>query len=839
LAGGLPARRLGTREAFEALLDEHLRLGDSRAACVISTETLLVAAYTDEFDCVILLAFPPWLVEEHQLEVGSRLLTVNTYGRGQRLAPDLVPGPRDLGRWTNFYPVIAEFVSDDVQRIKERKAEIAEEEWQRCDRMGREQLQRFPNRRRDGSPFRSGQPVQELVAEAEPGGRPLPQPSPSVLEEFLVERTLGEGGMGKVFLVRSRATGMRFAAKRSRFSDPVGRRNFLAELQSWINLPEHPQVVACRFFRTVGEEVCIFAEYVEGCSLDRWIRTPTPVGWQAARDYVFSVEVGPEEEDPDPRRRRLEPMLDVAIQFAWGLHVVHELGLVHQDVKPANAILSTNGIVKITDFGLARARAGAGEPAAPAGASILVSSGGFSLAYCSPEQTMRQRLTRKTDIWSFGVSILEMFNGAVSWKLGAEAAQALETYVQSGPANPQLPAMPPGLVDVVQGCLRQNPAERWPTMAAVAAAPLAKAALLRNSPHTALVLKLCDAGISLYEKLVGERPDLEGPLAAAYLQRAAVYADVLGDSARAAWLYDRGVPLLEKRVLHEGDFSLARELSGAYLRRAQARWRLGEYKQAAASCDAALSLCETLIHQGRIEFLRLLPHAYLEKARALDALKNPESATPLFDRARTLAERMVAESRNPAVVADLIDICTVTAHAWKVRERFREAVALCDRAIALAEELVNQRQLKRWMPHLARAYFQKAMVIAWDRTIWRRDWWRIFRRLWGLITANRPLPWSAAVALCEQSMDVFRRTIMEGQRRFQGELAQVRAYRATILITQGKDECAELEQALEILKAEVAAGRVGLKAPLQRGTKFLDRYRRFRRFRPIKASFNP
>ena len=80
---------------------------------------------------------------------------------------------------------------------------------------------------------------------------------------------------------------------------------------------------------------------------------------------------------------------------------------------------------------------------------------------------------------------------------------------------------------------------------------------------------------------------------------------------------------------------------------------------------------------------------------------------------------------------------------------------------------------------------------------------------------------------------------MEGQRRFQGELAQVRAYRATILITQGKDECAELEQALEILKAEVAAGRVGLKAPLQRGTKFLDRYRRFRRFRPIKASFNP
>jgi hypothetical protein len=246
-----------------------------------------------------------------------------------------------------------------------------------------------------------------------------------------------------------------------------------------------------------------------------------------------------------------------------------------------------------------------------------------------------------------------------------------------------------------------------------------------------------------------------------------------------------------------------------------------------------------LIHQGRVEFLRLLPGLYLEKALALDALKNPESATPLFDRARALAERMVAESRNPAAVADLIGICIVNAHAWKLRERFPEAVALCDRAIALAEELVNQRQLKRYRPQLAGAYFQKAVVVAWDRNVRRRDWWRVFRRLWNLITANRPLPWSAVVTLCEQSMEIFRRIITEGHRRFQGDLAQVRAYRARILIALGKDKYTELEQALEILKAEVAAGRVGLNAPLQEGMRFLNRRRRFRRFRPIKESFNP
>jgi hypothetical protein len=161
LTGGLPASWVGqfaTRKEFEQMLDEHLRLGDSRAACVISVEPLLVGAYTDELDCIVLLSFPDWLVRDHDLKVGRRLLTVNTYGRGQRVAPDLVPGQRQLGRWVNFYPIIAEFVSDDIPRISARKAGIAEEEWRRCEQMGFESLQRFPNRWRNGSPFWSGKP---------------------------------------------------------------------------------------------------------------------------------------------------------------------------------------------------------------------------------------------------------------------------------------------------------------------------------------------------------------------------------------------------------------------------------------------------------------------------------------------------------------------------------------------------------------------------------------------------------------------------------------------------------------------------------------------------------
>jgi hypothetical protein len=140
---------------FEEMLDKHLHLGDSRAACVVSIEPLLVAAYTDELDCVAMLCFPSWLVEEHCLKLGSRLLTVNGYFLEGEVVDDLEPGPDDLNQYFNFFPVIAEFVSDDSQRIAERKTAIAYEEWQRCERMGQDYLKRNQGQWRNGSPLHS------------------------------------------------------------------------------------------------------------------------------------------------------------------------------------------------------------------------------------------------------------------------------------------------------------------------------------------------------------------------------------------------------------------------------------------------------------------------------------------------------------------------------------------------------------------------------------------------------------------------------------------------------------------------------------------------------------
>ena len=151
----------GPREYRESL-DRHLRLGDSRAAVAVSVAPLIVAAYSDELDCVALLRFPRDLVENCRLRVGSRVLTVNTYGGdGTKRPSDLTPGPRDTRQYDNFRALIADFLTDAADRLAERKQVIDEGEWARAAEMGREQLRRG-TRPRDGRPLHCERPSAAL-----------------------------------------------------------------------------------------------------------------------------------------------------------------------------------------------------------------------------------------------------------------------------------------------------------------------------------------------------------------------------------------------------------------------------------------------------------------------------------------------------------------------------------------------------------------------------------------------------------------------------------------------------------------------------------------------------
>ena len=258
---------------------------------------------------------------------------------------------------------------------------------------------------------------------------------------YQVRRLIAHGGMGNVYLVRHRGWDVDLAVKCPKaevVANEKGARLFEKECETWVNLGLHPNVASCYYVRRIDGIPRVFAEYVNGGTLSSWIHRRTLY----------------EGEDT------LARMLDVAIQFAWGLRYAHAQGLLHQDVKPLNVLMTKDGVAKVTDFGLSRALTLA---SAEAGATVRAHRGIGSRGtpvYCSPEQAYRRPLTFATDIWSWAVSILEMFTGEVTWMAGQSAGDALEHYLALGPEYASIPEMPSALIDLLRRCFREDPGDR-------------------------------------------------------------------------------------------------------------------------------------------------------------------------------------------------------------------------------------------------------------------------------------------------------------------------------------------------------------------------------------------
>jgi len=270
------------------------------------------------------------------------------------------------------------------------------------------------------------------------------KPGDVVLDLYEVREVFTSGGRGLVYRVRHRGWNMDLAVKCPRpefFQSEQDKADFEQEAETWVKLGLHPHLVTCHYVRRLGGIPRVFAEYVAGGSLAEWIRS--------RQLYAGGTS------------RALERILDVAIQFAWGLQHAHQQGLIHRDVKPGNVLLTSEGVAKVTDFGMAKARGTAVEMTAESQqGSILVSSGGLTPAFCSPEQVQGRPVSRKTDIWSWGVSILHMFTGSVHWSAGYLAAGVLNDYRERGPTEDDLPSMPPPLADLLRHCFRPNPDDR-------------------------------------------------------------------------------------------------------------------------------------------------------------------------------------------------------------------------------------------------------------------------------------------------------------------------------------------------------------------------------------------
>jgi tetratricopeptide (TPR) repeat protein len=571
------------------------------------------------------------------------------------------------------------------------------------------------------------------------------------LDDFEVEAVLGQGGMGVVYRVRQCSTSQPLAVKRARFSDADGRRRFLAELQLWLDLPAHPHLAPCRFYRTVAEEVVIFTDLAEGGSLAGWIE-----------------------------QRRLpgvHDILNVAVQVAWGLHALHEAGMVHQDVKPANVLLSADGTARVTDFGLARARARLlPPPLDEVEGSILVSSAALTPAYCSPEQQLRRPVSRRTDIWSWGVLVLEMFVGRVPCceQGGPSAAHVLARHRQGGLPLEPIEPMPAAVAEVLDLCFQVEPSRRWATLADAAdllldiyqqytgAAYPRPAPALRDRGDAELVAArpagwsgrwepprkwlaiayeaagrdpteveadlpppastrkaqaVADLAVyvearGLLERLIAEgRTDLERRRVGLLVQQALVHVSV-SDWTQALDLFDRAIASWQRLVYQERKHELTPALVRTLLYRAEAMRSMGDHTGAIALCDRVVQLWQKLDNRRARRDLRDdLAAAYLEKGLSLRSVGKVRQGVQWFGRAIEIWQELAEEQEREGPANDLARACLCKASSLSGLGLGDEALELCDRAIAIRRRLVQREGRREMRGDLARAYMHKANVL--------------------------------------------------------------------------------------------------------------------------------
>ncbi|MDX6501567.1 MAG: hypothetical protein QOG23_4827 [Blastocatellia bacterium] len=269
-----------------------------------------------------------------------------------------------------------------------------------------------------------------------------------ILHLYEVKDVFWPGARGLVYRVHHREWNIDLAVKSPRetpFEIEGETEAFVKAADAWVRLGLFPHIVSCYYVRTLRGIPRLFLEFVEGGSLHDWIHS--------RRLY----EGGTEES--------LKRILDISIQFAWGLEHAHAQGLIHADVKPGNLLLTSDGCAKVKGFGLNHARVRPVNPISEA--SIDRTATVPTSTYGAPEQAGNE-LSCQTDIWSWAASVLEMFTGEWRWGDGELSEAALENYRESGTQGGDVPQIPVAVADLLRECLKSDATQRPSGMGKVA-----------------------------------------------------------------------------------------------------------------------------------------------------------------------------------------------------------------------------------------------------------------------------------------------------------------------------------------------------------------------------------
>ncbi len=255
-----------------------------------------------------------------------------------------------------------------------------------------------------------------------------------MLGPYRMERQLGRGGMGVVFLAEDTRLGRKVAVKilPKEFSADNARKDRLRLEARAAAALSHPAIATVFSLEELDSRLCLVSEYVRGDTLRA------------------ELEHGP---------FSLDLLIDTGIQVARGLAAAHAAGVIHRDLKPDNVIRSIQGEVKILDFGIAHLDApGAGSSPRLTAVGQAIGTPG----YMSPEQLDGADIDPRADVFALGVLLYELATAVHPFKGPTPAATMANVYAANPPQLKGLDGrLPPQLDAIVRKCVRRNRGERY------------------------------------------------------------------------------------------------------------------------------------------------------------------------------------------------------------------------------------------------------------------------------------------------------------------------------------------------------------------------------------------
>ena len=246
------------------------------------------------------------------------------------------------------------------------------------------------------------------------------------ISKYKLISLLGTGGMSEVYLAHDTRTGTKVAIKildKKLSKDPEYIKRFKREVEISKTL-SHPNIIKIISCGTDKGRYYIVYEYIEGLTLDKYIKS---------------------------KKLSIKEIEEVTLQILKGLSYAHSKNIIHRDIKPSNIMISKDGMIKILDFGIARATA----------RSTITKTGMFmgSPHYTSPEQIDGKKIDHRTDIYSLGIVLYEMVTGKVPFQadtpLGFVKAHS---YKQVPKIKRKIPSY---LGEIIYKCLEKRPDDRY------------------------------------------------------------------------------------------------------------------------------------------------------------------------------------------------------------------------------------------------------------------------------------------------------------------------------------------------------------------------------------------